>query len=148
MFKFLEKLFKKSEDINIELPEKGISVKIRSFSFDDEKIMAKNVDGVDIILFYKDIFSIYIMVDNDFLPFPMWTIQAIGERMKIRNDLENTNQLFFDVFKEKLEGYSTDETQREILNAMTSVYGFYPIWQRHDADEIFKSIQEERKRSS
>ena len=88
------------------------------------------------------------MVDNDFLPFPMWTVQTKDDLMKIRNDLENTDQLFFDVFKEKLEGYSTDETQREILNAMTSVYGFYPIWQRHDADEIFKSIQEERKRSS
>lgn len=148
MFKFLEKLFKKSDDINIELPEKGIRVKIRSFSFDDEKIMGENIDGIDIVLFYKDIVRVYIMVDDGFLPFPMWTVQAVNGNMDIRNDLENTDKLFFDVFKEKLDGYSADETQREILNAMTSVYGFYPIWQRHDADEIFKSIQESRNSSS
>lgn len=144
MFNFLKKIFRRKESI-ISAPEfdNVIKAKIRNLSFDDEKIVATNVDGVDIIYFYKDILAIYIIVDgNDYLPQPKWTIQSKGGGIDIYNDTKNTERLFFEILDTKLDGYTSDETQQEILKAMGCVNtGFFHIWERHDANEIFKSVE-------
>lgn len=144
MFQFLRKIFKKNDDsiYGLEL-DNAIKAQIRDLIFDEEKIIATNVDGVDIVYFYKDILAIYILVDsNDYLPQPRWTIQSKDGGINIENDIKNADRLFFEILNIKLEGYSSDETQQEILSAMTCTdTGFFQVWERHDAEEILKSIE-------
>ncbi|MCU4312809.1 hypothetical protein KTG68_12530 [Acinetobacter variabilis] len=52
------------------------------------------------------------------------------------------DKLFFEVLNKKLDGYNSIQTQEEILKAMNCTHNsLFHIWQRHDADKIFKSIK-------
>ncbi|TQR65935.1 hypothetical protein [Acinetobacter sp. RF14B] len=144
MFQFFKKIFKRKENniYEIEL-DSTIKAQINYLNFDDEKIITTNIDGVDILYFYKDILSIYIIVDaSDYLPQPRWTIQNKTGGINIYNNLKNAEKLFFEVLNIKLDGYNSDQTQQEILKAMGCVdTGFFPIWERQDAEEIHKTLE-------
>ena len=133
MFQFLKKIFKRKENNIYEIEmDNAIKAQIKYLNFDDEKIIATNIDGIDIVYFYKDILSIYIIVDaSDYLPQPRWTIQNKTGGINIYNDTKNANKLFLEVLNTKLDGYNSDKTQHEILKAMGCVdTGFFPIWER------------------
>lgn len=140
MFNFFSKFFKKDKEVE-ELFAGSYKTKIKTFYFDEEKIVCRNIDNIDITILYKDIVRIFIMFYDDFLPLPIWTVQTKDDAVDIPNDIPNTDKLFFEVFNEKLDGYTSDETQAEILQAMTCTgFGLFHIWQRHDAPKIFKSM--------
>lgn len=144
MFQFLKKIFKGKENNIYEIEmDKAIKAQIKYLKFDDQKIIATNIDGIDIVYFYKDILSIYIIVDaSDYLPQPRWIIQNKTGGINIYNDLKNADKLFFEVLNTKLEGYNSDQTQQEILKAMGCVdTGFFSIWERQDVDETPKNFE-------
>lgn len=143
MFNFFSKFFKKNTEVE-DLFVDGYKAKIKEFYFDEEKTVCKNIDNIDIAILYKDIVDIFIIINDDFLPLPLWTLQTKDDVVKIPNDIANTDKLFFEVLNEKLDGYTSDATQGQILQAMTSVFGYFNIWQRHDAHEIFKSMDIEK----
>ncbi|AOA58909.1 hypothetical protein [Acinetobacter larvae] len=144
MFHFLKKIFKKKDNLIYDAErDHSIKSQIMDLRFDNERIIATNIDGVEIKYFYKDILAVYIIVDgSDYLPQPRWTIQKKDGGINIYNDIKNADILFFKILNEKLDGYNSDETQHEILKALGCIEtGYFSIWERHDAEEILKTIR-------
>ncbi|HCL0977440.1 TPA: hypothetical protein N1273_004936 [Salmonella enterica] len=143
MFNFFKKLFSKTIDSTIYIDSDNYRSMIIELNLNNpNEIIAKNVDHKIISIYYNDIVRISIIVDgSDYLPQPRWTVQTAKDVIHISNDLTNADKLFFEILNIKLDGYSSDETQQKILEAQACVGdGFFHIWQRSDADEIFKSI--------
>lgn len=143
MFHFFKKFFSKTTDNTILNSENYKTTIIELNLNNPNEIVAKNIDKRIISIYYSDIVRISILVNkDDFLPQPKWTVQTANDVIDIANDLINADKLFFGILNIKLEGYASDETQQEILKAIGSVdTGLFHIWERHDADEIFKSIE-------
>ena len=146
MFHLFKNFFSKTIESTIVNSE-NYKTKIIELNLDNpNEIVAKNIDNKIILIYYSDIVRISILVNgNDFLPQPEWTVQTANDVIDIANDLKNADKLFLQLLNTKLEGYTSDETQNEILKSITCVDGgLFHIWERHDADEIFKSIEEMR----
>ena len=144
MFQFLKNFFSKKIESTIHTDFDNYKTEILEINLNNpNEIVAKNVDNRIIKMYYSDIVRISILVDgNHLLPQPKWTVQTENDVIDIWNDLKNADKLFFEILNVKLDGYNLDETQKEILKAVTCVEnGFFHIWQRYDADEIFKSIK-------
>lgn len=144
MFDFFKKIFSKKTEKPIKLDSYNYKTEIIELNVKNPStIVSKNIDGRIISIHYIDIVRISIIVDgNEFLPQPIWTIQSKNDVIDIANDLKNANSLFFEILNNKLDGYNSNEVQEEILKAVTCTSdGFFQIWQRHDADKIFKSIE-------
>lgn len=141
MFKFLKRLVRKEANKNLDA--NNYKTKIKNFSLEHDQIVGVNIDDVIIKIPYIDIVRISIMVyEEDLLPQPIWTVQTIKDIIDIPNELNNTDKLFFEVLNKKIEGYNSVQTQAEILKAMNGTHNsLFHIWQRHDADKIFKSIK-------
>lgn len=141
MFKFLKRLVRKEANKNLDA--NNYKTKIKNFSLEHDQIVGVNIDDVIIKIPYIDIVRISIMVyEEDLLPQPIWTVQTIKDIIDIPNELNNTDKLFFEVLNKKIEGYNSVQTQAEILKAMNGIHNsLFHIWQRHDADKIFKSIK-------
>jgi len=140
MFKFFKRLVRKEANKNLDT--NNYKTKIKNFSLKHDQIVGVNIDDVIIKIPYTDIVRISIMVyEEDLLPQPIWTVQTIKDIIDIPNELNNTDKLFFEVLNKKLDGYNSVQTQAEILKAMNGTHNsLFHIWQRHDADKIFKSI--------
>ena len=140
MFKFFKRLVRKEANKNLDT--NNYKTKIKNFSLKHDQIVGVNIDDVIIKIPYTDIVRISIMVyEEDLLPQPIWTVQTIKDIIDIPNELNNTDKLFFEVLNKKIEGYNSVQTQAEILKAMNGTHNsLFHIWQRHDADKIFKSI--------
>ena len=140
MFKFFKRLVRKEANKNLDA--NNYKTKIKNFSLEHDQIVGVNIDDVIIKIPYIDIVRISIMVyEEDLLPQPIWTVQTIKDIIDIPNELNNTDKLFFEVLNKKIEGYNSVQTQAEILKAMNGIHNsLFHIWQRHDADKIFKSI--------
>lgn len=141
MFKFFKRLVRKEANKNLDA--NNYKTKIKNFSLEHDQIVGVNIDDVIIKIPYTDIVRISIMVyEEDLLPQPIWTVQTIKDIIDIPNELNNTDKLFFEVLNKKLDGYNSVQTQTEILKAMNGTHSsLFHIWQRHDADKIFKSIK-------
>ena len=141
MFKFFKRLVRKEANKNLDA--NNYKTKIKNFSLEHDQIVGVNIDDVIIKIPYTDIVRISIMVyEEDLLPQPIWTVQTIKDIIDIPNELNNTDKLFFEVLNKKLDGYNSIQTQEEILKAMNCTHNsLFHIWQRHDADKIFKSIK-------
>jgi len=141
MFKFFKRLVRKEANKNLDA--NNYKTKIKNFSLEHDQIVGVNIDDVIIKIPYTDIVRISIMVyEEDLLPQPIWTVQTIKDIIDIPNELNNTDKLFFEVLNRKLDGYNSVQTQTEILKAMNGTHSsLFHIWQRHDADKIFKSIK-------
>lgn len=141
MFKFFKRLVRKEANKNLDA--NNYKTKIKNFSLEHDQIVGVNIDDVIIKIPYVDIVRISIMVyEEDLLPQPIWTVQTIKDIIDIPNELNNTDKLFFEVLNKKIEGYNSVQTQAEILKAMNGTHNsLFHIWQRHDADKIFKSIK-------
>ncbi|AUX90624.1 MULTISPECIES: hypothetical protein [Acinetobacter] len=141
MFKFFKRLVRKEANKNLDA--NNYKTKIKNFSLEHDQIVGVNIDDVIIKIPYIDIVRISIMVyEEDLLPQPIWTVQTIKDIIDIPNELNNTDKLFFEVLNKKIEGYNSVQTQAEILKAMNGTHNsLFHIWQRHDADKIFKSIK-------
>ena len=141
MFKFFKRLVRKEANKNLDA--NNYKTKIKNFSLEHDQIVGVNIDDVIIKIPYIDIVRISIMVyGEDLLPQPIWTVQTIKDIIDIPNELNNTDKLFFEVLNKKIEGYNSVQTQAEILKAMNGTHNsLFHIWQRHDADKIFKSIK-------
>ena len=141
MFKFFKRLVRKEANKNLDA--NNYKTKIKNFSLEHDQIVGVNIDDVIIKISYIDIVRISIMVyEEDLLPQPIWTVQTIKDIIDIPNELNNTDKLFFEVLNKKIEGYNSVQTQAEILKAMNGTHNsLFHIWQRHDADKIFKSIK-------
>ncbi|BCT90344.1 hypothetical protein [Acinetobacter variabilis] len=141
MFKFFKRLVRKEANKNLDA--NNYKTKIKNFSLEHDQIVGVNIDDVIIKIPYIDIVRISIMVyEEDLLPQPIWTVQTIKDIIDIPNELNNTDKLFFEVLNKKIEGYNSVQTQAEILKAMNGIHNsLFHIWQRHDADKIFKSIK-------
>ena len=141
MFKFFKRLVRKEANKNLDA--NNYKTKIKNFSLEHDQIVGVNIDDVIIKIPYIDIVRISIMVyEEDLLPQPIWTVQTIKDIIDIPNELNNTDKLFFEILNKKIEGYNSVQTQAEILKAMNGIHNsLFHIWQRHDADKIFKSIK-------
>ncbi|QQN88377.1 hypothetical protein IAQ69_01425 [Acinetobacter variabilis] len=141
MFKFFKRLARKEANKNLD--KNNYKTRIKNFSLEHDQIVGVNIDDVIIKIPYTDIVRISIMVyEEDLLPQPIWTVQTIKDIIDIPNELNNTDKLFFEVLNKKLDGYNSVQTQAEILKAMNGTHNsLFHIWQRHDADKIFKSIK-------
>ncbi|MGE8625662.1 hypothetical protein [Acinetobacter schindleri] len=138
MFKFFKMPIK--ED-NIDT--NNYKTRVKDLNLEHDQIVGINIDNVIIKIPYAEIVRIFIMIyEEDLLPQPVWTVQTIDDIIDIPNDLKNTDKLFFEVLNKKLEGYNSIQTQEEILKAMNCTHNcLFDIWQRDDADELFKSIK-------
>ena len=101
----------------------------KKLSWDDEKITAIRLNDTQRIMYYKDIVRVDIIIFDNYLPIPRWTIQDDNledpTTIYIYNDLQpNLTDLVIDMFSRKLKGYDNEEVHQTIIEAMGATMGW------------------------
>lgn len=114
--------------------------------WDDEKIIATQRNGIQKIMYYKDIIRVDIIFYDFYLPVPKWTIQDDNVEdhpsiIEFYNDLQpNLTDLLVDIFSKKLAGYDNEKVHQTIIEAMGATIGFFHVWGREDLDQALAKI--------
>ena len=117
---------------------------------DDEKITEIRFNGMQRVMYYKDIIRVDIIFDNFDLPLPKWTIQDDNledlTTIDFYNDLQpNLTDLVIDMLSKKLKGYDSEEVHQTIIEAMGATMGLFHVWNRDDLNQVLKLIWEANK---
>ena len=78
---------------------------------------------------WGDIEFITIHIEDDLLPFPFWYVGNQDVQLRIPNDAEGAEPLFFEGFTHHLEGYKSDKTFRTITEASVALEGSFLVWE-------------------
>ena len=118
----------------------------KKLSWDDEKITEIRLNDTQRIMYYKDIVRVDIIIFDNYLPIPRWTIQDDNledpTTIYIYNDLQpNLTDLVIDMFSRKLKGYDNEEVHQTIIEAMGATMGLFQLWSRDDLDQVLEKIR-------
>jgi hypothetical protein len=105
-----------------------------SVVFDDQKIQSFYNGNPREVIAWDEVENIFILIEDDFLPFPYWYIGNGKTGIRMPNDAIGGVDLMNE-FGLRLPGFARDETYRIISNAMGAMEGMFMVWKRLGANE-------------
>jgi hypothetical protein len=81
---------------------------------------------------WEQVKRVVIAIEGDFLPFPYWYIGDGTAGVRIPNDAQGGERLFFEGLAERLPGYRCDATFQAIIRASTALEGVFLVWEAPD----------------
>jgi hypothetical protein len=97
-------------------------------SFDDVALYTSSNGFIDHTVAWSDILLIAINIEERFLPFPFWYVGTQTGLVRIPNDAEGAQALFFDGFSQHVHDYKSEATFRTIIEAQGAVDGSFIVW--------------------
>jgi hypothetical protein len=96
----------------------------------DADCITQTIDGQAAqTLAWNDIEFITIHIEDDLLPFPFWYVGNRDIQLRIPNDAEGAESLFFEGFAEYLPNYRSDRTFKIITEASIALEGSFLVWE-------------------
>ena len=122
----------------------------KKLSWDDEKITAIRLNDTQRIMYYKDIVRVDIIIFDNYLPIPRWTIQDDNleelTTIDFYNDLQsNLTDLVIKMLSKKLKGYDSEKVHQTIIEAMGATMGLFHVWSRDDLNQVLEKINKKFK---
>lgn len=105
-----------------------------SVVFDDHKIHSFYNGNPHESIAWNDVENIFIIIEDDFLPFPYWYIVNGNTGVRMPNDAVGGKDLMGE-FGSRLPGFQRDKTYRVIIDAMGAMEGVFMVWKRTGSNE-------------
>ncbi len=129
MIKFLRKIFSKRVHASEQIvPASQNMVSPIRVTFDDAGVSLFYQGERKNHIKWCEIDLIAICIEDDFLPSPYWYVGHEDNLLRIPNDAENGSELFFDGFKQYIDGYGSDDNFKTIIEAQGAMEGSFVIW--------------------
>jgi hypothetical protein len=77
---------------------------------------------------------ITICIEDGYFPFPYRYVGNRENLLRIPNNAQGAQALFFKAFSEKIPGYKNDNTPLIITKAMGAMEGTFFVWESADAE--------------
>lgn len=116
-------------------PPDGLPVSVQ-VSFNADGVTQTIDEQAAQTLAWTDIEFITIHIEDDLLPFPFWYVGNQDIQLRIPNDAEGAEPLFFDGFTRYLTGYKSDRTFRTITEASIALEGSFLVWETQPAQGV------------
>jgi len=104
--------------------------------FDDQEIRTTVRGTRRESIAWSDLSDITIRISDGELPQPQWILAArVGDDIKgvlVPNDAEGLEALM-EAFKQRLPGFSDEQTYQSVIAAMSAMQGSFAIWSRQPA---------------